>query len=75
MAPTDILLVASFLLYPAFLVFDIRTPRWVGYIVQRPEAHGIHHANGVHAYNYSDFLGRDVHMPDFRLAGLAGGTR
>ena len=32
----------------------IRTPVWLGYIVQRPEAHALHHAKGIHAYNYSD---------------------
>ena len=33
---------------------NIRTPRWLGYIVQRPESHAAHHERGVHAYNYSD---------------------
>lgn len=33
---------------------NIKTPVWLGYIVQRPEAHAVHHARGVHAYNYSD---------------------
>ncbi len=33
---------------------NIRTPAWIGYIIQRPEAHTLHHAKGVHAYNYSD---------------------
>lgn len=31
-----------------------RTPHWVGYFIQRPESHCIHHARGVHAFNYSD---------------------
>jgi len=31
-----------------------RTPHWVGYFIQRPESHCIHHARGVHAHNYSD---------------------
>jgi sterol desaturase/sphingolipid hydroxylase (fatty acid hydroxylase superfamily) len=31
---------------------DVRTPRWLGYIVQRPESHSVHHQRGVHAYNY-----------------------
>jgi sterol desaturase/sphingolipid hydroxylase (fatty acid hydroxylase superfamily) len=31
---------------------NIRTPRWLGYIVQRPEQHSVHHARGVHAFNY-----------------------
>jgi sterol desaturase/sphingolipid hydroxylase (fatty acid hydroxylase superfamily) len=33
---------------------NIRTPRWLGYIVQRPESHSCHHQRGVHAHNYSD---------------------
>jgi sterol desaturase/sphingolipid hydroxylase (fatty acid hydroxylase superfamily) len=33
---------------------NIRTPRWVGYFVQRPEAHSYHHERGVHARNYGD---------------------
>lgn len=33
---------------------NISTPKWLGYIVQRPESHSLHHAKGVHAYNYAD---------------------
>ena len=33
---------------------NIRTPHWLGYVVQRPESHAIHHQRGVHAYNYGD---------------------
>lgn len=33
---------------------NVRTPRWLGYLVQRPESHGLHHERGVHARNYSD---------------------
>jgi sterol desaturase/sphingolipid hydroxylase (fatty acid hydroxylase superfamily) len=33
---------------------NIKTPQWTGYIFQRPESHSIHHAKGVHAFNYSD---------------------
>jgi sterol desaturase/sphingolipid hydroxylase (fatty acid hydroxylase superfamily) len=28
---------------------------WLGYVIQRPEAHCVHHRQGVHAWNYSDF--------------------
>jgi sterol desaturase/sphingolipid hydroxylase (fatty acid hydroxylase superfamily) len=34
---------------------NLRTPRWLGALIQRPEAHSIHHARGVHGWNYSDF--------------------
>ncbi len=33
---------------------NIRTPRWFGYIVQRPESHSLHHRRGHHANNYGD---------------------
>lgn len=33
---------------------NIRTPRWLGYFVQRPESHSRHHGRGVHRDNYSD---------------------
>lgn len=33
---------------------NIRTPHWMGYIIQRPESHSIHHAKGVHHYNFSE---------------------
>lgn len=33
---------------------NLRTPRWLGYFIQRPESHAIHHQRGVHAFNYAD---------------------
>lgn len=33
---------------------NIKTPRWLGFIIQRPESHSLHHAKGVHRYNYTD---------------------
>ncbi|MGH8173456.1 MAG: sterol desaturase family protein [Rhodanobacteraceae bacterium] len=33
---------------------NIATPRWLGYIVQRPESHSWHHARGRHRDNYAD---------------------
>jgi len=33
---------------------NIRTPRWVGYFIQRPESHSCHHERGVHGRNYGD---------------------
>ena len=33
---------------------NVRTPRWLALIAQRPEAHCLHHEHGVHARNYSD---------------------
>jgi sterol desaturase/sphingolipid hydroxylase (fatty acid hydroxylase superfamily) len=33
---------------------NIRTPRAIGWIVQRPESHGVHHARGVHTGNFGN---------------------
>jgi sterol desaturase/sphingolipid hydroxylase (fatty acid hydroxylase superfamily) len=33
---------------------NIRTPRWLGYIIQRPEMHRIHHSEDYHRNNYGD---------------------
>lgn len=34
--------------------WNIATPRWTGYIIQRPEAHMLHHERDVHARNFGD---------------------
>jgi len=48
-------LAAAFLAFnAAFQHANIRTPHWVGALVQRPESHAIHHGRGIHAYNYAD---------------------
>jgi sterol desaturase/sphingolipid hydroxylase (fatty acid hydroxylase superfamily) len=44
----------------------VRTPRWLGYLIQRPESHAIHHARGVHAYNYADLPLWDIVFGTFR---------
>jgi sterol desaturase/sphingolipid hydroxylase (fatty acid hydroxylase superfamily) len=33
---------------------NIRTPRWAGFFLQRPEHHSIHHQMHVHHFNYGD---------------------
>lgn len=45
---------------------NIKTPQWVGYIVQRPESHSLHHATGVHKFNYSDLPLFDLIFGTFR---------
>lgn len=45
---------------------NIRTPHWLGYIVQRPESHSIHHERGVHAFNYGDIPLYDLIFGTFR---------
>lgn len=37
-----------------FQHLNVRTPRWIGYLVQRPESHSLHHKRGHHANNYGD---------------------
>ncbi len=44
---------------------NIKTPQWMGYFFQRPESHSIHHAKGVHAYNYSDLPIFDIILGTF----------
>lgn len=50
----------------AFQHANIRTPRWLGYLIQRPESHGIHHERGVHRFNYSDLPLWDMVFGTFR---------
>jgi sterol desaturase/sphingolipid hydroxylase (fatty acid hydroxylase superfamily) len=52
--------------YGLFQHFNIRTPQWLGYLIQRPESHAVHHRRGFHGYNYSDFPPWDVLMGTFR---------
>ena len=39
--------------YTYFIHSNIRTPYWIGYFVQRPEMHRIHHQHNLHRYNYA----------------------
>jgi sterol desaturase/sphingolipid hydroxylase (fatty acid hydroxylase superfamily) len=50
----------------AFQHANIRTPRWLGYVIQRPESHVVHHARGVHRWNYSDLPLWDMVFGTFR---------
>ena len=55
--------------YGLFQHLNIRTPRWLGYLIQRPESHSVHHRRGFHAYNYSDFPLWDILWRTFRNPG------
>jgi sterol desaturase/sphingolipid hydroxylase (fatty acid hydroxylase superfamily) len=33
---------------------NLRTPHWLGYFIQRPEHHSIHHQLDLHGFNYGD---------------------
>lgn len=37
-----------------FYHWNVRTPHWLGYVIQRPESHCVHHQHGRHRNNYSD---------------------
>jgi sterol desaturase/sphingolipid hydroxylase (fatty acid hydroxylase superfamily) len=55
LSPTSGAIAGAFLMFNAmFQHANVRTPRWLGYIVQRPESHCVHHARDVHRHNYSD---------------------
>jgi sterol desaturase/sphingolipid hydroxylase (fatty acid hydroxylase superfamily) len=63
-AITITLLVTNFL--GIFQHANIKTPVWLGYFIQRPESHTVHHARGIHAYNYSDLPLFDMLFGTFR---------
>jgi sterol desaturase/sphingolipid hydroxylase (fatty acid hydroxylase superfamily) len=49
-----------------FYHWNVATPHWLGYVIQRPESHCIHHEAGVHAFNYSDLPIWDMLFSTFR---------
>ena len=49
-----------------FQHWNINTPRWIGYIIQRPEAHCLHHQFNMHAYNYADLPLVDIVFGTFK---------
>ena len=55
---------------------NIRTPPWLGYFIQRPEQHGLHHQRGVHGFNYANLPLWDLVFGTFKnpvaWEGLAG---
>ena len=63
-AATMTLYIAMFL--TIFQHTNVKTPVWLGYIVQRPESHSVHHQRGVHAWNYSDLPVFDLLFGTFR---------
>ena len=48
---------------------NVKTPVWLGYIIQRPEGHTLHHAKGIHAFNYCDLSFIDMMFGTFRNPG------
>lgn len=35
---------------------NLKTPRWLGFIIARPEVHALHHERGRHARNYGELM-------------------
>jgi len=52
--------------YGLFQHWNVRTPRWLGYVIQRPESHCVHHRLGLHYYNFADFPPIDMLFGTFR---------
>lgn len=63
-AATVFLFAAMF--FAIFQHTNVRTPRWLGYFVQRPESHNLHHGKGLHRYNYADLPIFDIIGGTFR---------
>ena len=55
-----------FVFYGYFQHWNVRTPQWLGYLIQRPESHCVHHRLGVHYYNFADFPPWDILFGTFR---------
>ncbi|MCR9279672.1 MAG: sterol desaturase family protein [Pseudomonadaceae bacterium] len=54
---------------------NIRTPRWLGFIVQRPESHVVHHERGRHRYNYANLPLWDMVFGTFRNPASVDGKQ
>lgn len=63
-AVTVVILVLNF--FSIFQHANIKTPVWLGYFIQRPESHAIHHSKGYHANNYSDLPLFDILFRTFK---------
>ncbi|HEY7425125.1 MAG TPA: sterol desaturase family protein [Gemmataceae bacterium] len=49
-----------------FYHWNVPTPYWLGYFVQRPESHCVHHQEGLHSCNYADLPLWDMLFGTFR---------
>ncbi len=49
-----------------FYHWNVRTPYWLGFVIQRPESHLVHHEQGLHAFNYGDLPLWDMLFGTFR---------
>ncbi len=49
-----------------FYHWNVSTPYWLGFLLQRPESHCIHHQEGLHSFNYADLPLWDMLFGTFR---------
>jgi sterol desaturase/sphingolipid hydroxylase (fatty acid hydroxylase superfamily) len=49
-----------------FYHWNVKTPYWIGFLIQRPESHLVHHEQNLHAYNYGDLPLWDMLFGTFR---------
>ncbi|RNC87201.1 MAG: fatty acid hydroxylase family protein [Winogradskyella sp.] len=63
-ATVFIILVTNFM--SIFQHANVKTPQWIGYLIQRPESHNIHHGRGIHAYNYCGLPLYDIIFGTFK---------
>jgi len=52
---------------------NLRTPRWLGFVIQRPEAHAVHHQRGLHGYNYGTLALWDAVFGTYRNPAVRQG--
>lgn len=50
---------------------NLRTPRWLGYVIARPESHMLHHARGIHQTNFADLPILDIVFGTFENPEVA----
>jgi len=63
-AATNVILFTTF--FAIFQHANINTPRWLGYFIQRPESHTVHHATDIHFNNFSDLPVFDILFGTFK---------
>lgn len=65
--------------YSMFQHLNVDTPPWLGYVIERPESHCVHHARDAHHHNYSDLPLWDILFGTFanpaRFEGEVGFER
>jgi sterol desaturase/sphingolipid hydroxylase (fatty acid hydroxylase superfamily) len=72
-APVAAVTTSLLALLSLFQHWNVETPRWIGWLVPRPEMHCLHHEFGIHARNYGDLPLWDLLFGTFENpSGFAG---